>query len=115
MDSLSRLRALVPSLASNRAARLAAWSAELTGELSGSAEHLVAQRNRARQRHQARDAKRRERARNGAARRSHQAADGSLIFGADTVALGAVGFNSIRASVTLASPTSGRLQRVAAE
>jgi translocation and assembly module TamB len=34
-------------------------------------------------------------------------ATGSFIFGADTVALGAVGFNSIRASVALASPTSG--------
>ncbi|HMG95947.1 MAG TPA: translocation/assembly module TamB domain-containing protein, partial [Gemmatimonadaceae bacterium] len=32
---------------------------------------------------------------------------GSLIFGADTVALGPIGFNSIRASVALASPTSG--------
>src|SRR5258706_598795 len=32
---------------------------------------------------------------------------GSFIFGADTVALGPVGFNSVRASVALASPTSG--------
>jgi translocation and assembly module TamB len=32
---------------------------------------------------------------------------GSLIFGADTVTLGPVGFQSIRASVALASPTSG--------
>src|SRR5204863_5274520 len=32
---------------------------------------------------------------------------GSLIFGADTAALGPVGFNSIRASIALVSPTSG--------
>src|SRR5207253_1226552 len=32
---------------------------------------------------------------------------GSFIFGADTVTLGPVGFNSIRASIALASPTSG--------
>jgi translocation and assembly module TamB len=32
---------------------------------------------------------------------------GSLIFGADTVSLGPVGFHNIRASIALASPTSG--------
>ena len=35
-------------------------------------------------------------------------AHGSFIFGADTVALGPVGFNSMRASIVLASPTSGQ-------
>jgi len=108
MDSLSRLRALVPSLASTSAVDSLHGSAELTGELSGSIEHLAL---------------------NGIVRandvslggRSVQSvrgsillADvtreihGSLIFGADTVALGPVGFNSIRASIALTSPTSGR-------
>src|SRR6202165_1096125 len=40
MDSLSRLRALVPSLASNTTIDSLRGSAELSGELTGSAEHL---------------------------------------------------------------------------
>jgi hypothetical protein len=107
MDSLSRLRALVPSLATASQLDSLRGSGELTGELTGSVEHLAL---------------------NGVVHangvhfgaRSVQSvrgtvlladitkqANGSLIFGADTVALGPVGFNSIRASVALASPTSG--------
>ena len=107
VDSLSRLRALAPSLANNATLDSLRGSAELSGELTGSAEHLslngIIHANDVR-----------------LGRRSVESvrgtvilADvtknvtGSLIFGADTVALGAVGFNSIRAQVALASPTSG--------
>jgi autotransporter translocation and assembly factor TamB len=107
MDSLSRLRALVPALANNAQLDSLRGNAELTGELKGSAEHLaldgIIHANDVR-----------------LGRRSVESVrgtilladvtksmSGSLIFGADTVALGPVGFNSIRASVALASPTSG--------
>ena len=107
MDSLSRLRALVPSLANNAQLDSLHGSAELTGELTGSGEHLAL---------------------NGVVHATDiklgvrsvesvrgtvlladitKQASGSLIFAADTIALGPVGFNSIRASVALASPTSG--------
>jgi hypothetical protein len=107
MDSLSRLRALVPSLASSSVVDSLHGSARLSGELSGSMEHLGL---------------------NGILRASDvslgprsvesvrgtivladltKQVHGSLIFGADTVALGAVGFNNVRASIALASPTSG--------
>src|SRR6267154_2566141 len=107
MDSLSRLRALVPSLANNAQLDSLHGSAELSGELSGSGDHLAL---------------------NGVVHATDiklgvrsvesvrgtvlladitKQASGSLIFAADTVALGPVGFNSIRASVALASPTSG--------
>jgi len=108
MDSLSRLRAVVPSLANTAALDSLRGSGELTGELTGSMEHLGL---------------------NGFLRANHlrfglrsvesirgtiliadltKQPTGSFIFGADTVGLGPVGFNSIRASVALASPTSGR-------
>ncbi|HZE07962.1 MAG TPA: translocation/assembly module TamB domain-containing protein [Gemmatimonadaceae bacterium] len=107
MDSLSRLRALVPSLASSAIVDSLHGSAELTGELSGSVDKLGLS-----------GILRATGVRLGArsvqsVRGSILLADltkemhGSLIFGADTVALGAVGFNNIRASIALASPTSG--------
>jgi translocation and assembly module TamB len=107
MDSLSRLRALVPSLATTAQLDSLHGSAELTGELTGSMQHLAL---------------------NGilhasdvilgrqsvaSVRGTILLADvtkqptGSLIFGADTVSLGPVGFNSIRAAIALTSPTSG--------
>ncbi|HEY4733113.1 MAG TPA: translocation/assembly module TamB domain-containing protein [Gemmatimonadaceae bacterium] len=107
MDSLSRLRALVPSLAGTAALDSLRGSGELTGELTGTMEHLGL---------------------NGFLRASDirfgtksvesirgtvlladltKQATGSFIFGADTVGLGPVGFSSIRASVALASPTEG--------
>ncbi len=107
MDSLSRLRALVPALASTAQLDSLRGSGELTGELTGSIEHLSL---------------------NGIVRASDvrlgtrsvesvrgtvlladitKQPTGSLIFGADTAALGPVGFNSIRASIALVSPTSG--------
>ncbi|MEA2761212.1 MAG: translocation and assembly module TamB [Gemmatimonadaceae bacterium] len=107
MDSLSRVRALVPSLATNAAVDSLLGSAELTGELSGSIDHLAL---------------------NGIVRANDvmfgtrgvenvrgsilladvtKDVHGSLIFGADTVKLGPVAFQNIRASVALLSPTSG--------
>jgi hypothetical protein len=107
MDSLSRLRALVPSLQTSTLVDSLHGSAQLTGEITGSMEHLAL---------------------NGILRASNvelgtrsvesvrgtilladltKNVHGSLIFGADTVALGAVGFNNIRASIALASPSSG--------
>src|SRR3954462_4924364 len=107
MDSLSRLRALVPSLAGVAQIDSLHGSAELTGELTGTAEHLalngIVHGNDIRL--GARSVE--------SVRGTVLLADittqptGSLIFGADTVALGAVGFNNIRASVALATPTSG--------
>src|SRR3954469_7351933 len=107
MDSLSRLRALVPSLAGVAQIDSLHGSAQLTGELTGSAEHLalngIVHGNDIRL--GARSVEN--------VRGTVLLADltkqptGSLIFGADTVALGAVGFNNIRASVALATPTSG--------
>jgi len=108
MDSLSRLRALVPALASASQLDSLRGSAELTGELTGSAEHLslngIIHANHVRLGTRSVES----------VRGTILLADvtkqptGSLILGADTVALGPVGFNSIRASVALASPTSGR-------
>ncbi|GAC1410205.1 MAG: hypothetical protein NVSMB53_03830 [Gemmatimonadaceae bacterium] len=107
MDSLARLRGLVPSLASTSQLDSLHGSAGLTGELTGSPAHVSL---------------------NGVVRATDvrlgarsvesvrgtilladltKQASGSLIFGADTVALGPVGFSSIRASVALASPASG--------
>ena len=107
MDSLSRVRALVPGLASSAVLDSLHGSGELTGELTGSPEHLslsgIVKGNDVR-----------------LGRRSVESVrgtilladitkqmSGSIVFGADTVSLGPVGFNSIRASIALASPTSG--------
>jgi hypothetical protein len=107
MDSLSRLRALVPSLASTSQLDSLHGGAELTGELTGSTEHLSLNGIV-----HATDVRLGTRSVE-SVRGTILLADitkqpsGSFIFGADTVALGPVGFNSIRASVALASPTSG--------
>ena len=107
MDSLSRLRALVPALATTAQLDSLGGSAELTGELTGGAEHLslngIVHANDVRLGTRSVESVR------GTILLADltKQASGSLIFGADTVALGAVGFNSIRASVALVSPTSG--------
>jgi hypothetical protein len=107
MDSLSRLRALVPGLASSSGLDSLRGSAELTGELSGSIESLALNGIV-----RANDVSLGTRSVE-TVRGSILLADitkevhGSVILGADTVALGPVGFNSIRASIALASPTSG--------
>ena len=107
MDSLSRLRALVPSLANNAEIDSLRGSAELSGELAGSMEHLAL--NGIVHANDVRLGIRSVESVRGTILLADVTRDmsGSLIFGADTVALGPVGFNSIRASVALVSPTSG--------
>jgi len=107
MDSLSRLRALVPSLANNAQLDSLRGSAELTGELTGSAEHLAL--NGIIHASDVRLGQRRVESVRGTVLLADVTKEmrGSLIFGADTVALGPVGFNSIRATIALESPTSG--------
>jgi autotransporter translocation and assembly factor TamB len=107
MDSLSRLRALVPGLANNAQLDSLRGSAELSGELTGSAEHLAL--NGVIHANDIRFGTRSVESVRGTILLADVTKDmsGSLIFGADTVALGPVGFSSIRASVALASPTSG--------
>jgi hypothetical protein len=107
MDSLSRLRALVPGLANNAQLDSLRGSAELSGELTGSMDHLAL--NGIIRASDVRLGQRRVESVRGTVLLADVTKEmsGSLIFGADTVALGPVGFNSIRASVALASPTSG--------
>ena len=107
MDSLSRLRALVPSLATTAAVDSLHGSAELTGELSGSMEHLAL--NGIVKANDVTFGTRRVESIRGSILLADVTKDihGSLIFGADTVSLGPVGFHNIRASIALMSPTSG--------
>ncbi len=107
MDSLSRLRALVPALANNAQLDSLRGSAELSGELTGSMEHLAL--NGLIHANDIRLGRRSVESVRGTVLLADVTREmsGSLIFGADTVALGPVGFNSIRASVALVSPTSG--------
>ena len=107
MDSLSRLRAVVPSLANAAQLDSLHGSGELTGELTGSVEHLSLNGIlRANDVQLGRESVESIRGTILLADITKQPT-GSFIFGADTVTLGPVGFNSIRASVALASPTSG--------
>ena len=107
MDSLSRLRALVPSLANTTQLDSLHGSGELSGELTGSMDHLslngLVRANDVRLDQESVSSIR------GTILLADltKQATGSFIFGADTVTLGPVGFSSIRASVALASPTSG--------
>src|SRR3954451_14909228 len=106
MDSLSRLRALVPSLAGVAQIDSLHGSAQLTGELTGSAEHLalngIVHGNDIRLGASSVES----------VRGTVLLADlskqppGSLIFGADPLALAPVVFTNIRASVALATPSS---------
>ena len=107
MDSLSRLRALVPSLATVKQIDSLRGGATLTGELAGSPEHLAL--NGVIHGNNVRLGTRSVESIRGTILLSDitKQPTGTFIFGADTVALGAVGFNNIRASVALASPTSG--------
>jgi autotransporter translocation and assembly factor TamB len=107
MDSLSRLRALVPSLANSAFVDSLRGSAELTGNLMGTPDHLglngIISANDVAFGRQSVESVR------GTILLADitKALHGSMVFGADTVTLGPVGFNSIRATVALASPTSG--------
>jgi hypothetical protein len=108
MDSLSRLRALVPALASTSQLDSLRGRGELTGELTGSAEHLSL--NGFIRANDVRFGTRSVASVRGTIQLPDNTTQpsGSLIFGADTVGLGPIGFNNIRASVALASATSGR-------
>ncbi len=108
VDSLSRLRALTPGLADNSNLDSLRGSAELSGELTGSTEHLSL--NGIIRANDVRLGRRSVESVRGTVLLANITKDatGSLIFGADTVALGPIGFNSIRAQVALASPTSGQ-------
>jgi autotransporter translocation and assembly factor TamB len=107
MESLARLRALVPSLADVAKLDSLRGSGELTGELTGSAEHLSL--NGFIRANDVRLGTRSVESMRGTILLADltKQPTGSLIFGADTVALGPLGFNNIRATVALASPTSG--------
>jgi translocation and assembly module TamB len=108
MDSLSRLRALVPALATSAMLDSLYGSAELTGEMSGSIDHLnlnsIVRATDVRLGTRSVESVRGSMLLADITKQAH----GSFIFGADTVALGPVGFNSMRASIVLASPTSGQ-------
>jgi translocation-and-assembly-module (TAM) inner membrane subunit TamB-like protein len=108
MDSLSRLRALVPSLANSSQLDSLHGSAELTGELKGTSDHLAL--NGVVHANDVQLGARSVESVRGTVLLADitKQASGSLIFAADTIALGPVGFNSIRAAVALASPTSGQ-------
>jgi autotransporter translocation and assembly factor TamB len=107
MDSLSRLRAVVPSLAGTAALDSLRGSGELTGTLTGTMEHLGL--NGFVRANDIRFGTRSVESIRGTILLADltKQATGSFIFGADTVGLGPVGFSSIRASVALASPTEG--------
>src|SRR3954466_7766928 len=107
MDSLSRLRAVVPSLAGTAALDSLRGSGELTGTLTGTMEHLGL--NVFVRANDIRFGTRSVESIRGTILLADltKQATGSFIFGADTVGLGPVGFSSIRASVALASPTEG--------
>ena len=107
MESLARLRALVPSLADVAKLDSLRGSGELTGELTGSAEHLSL--NGFLRANDVRLGTRSVQSMRGTILLADltKQPTGSLIFGADTVALGPLGFNNIRATVALASSTSG--------
>jgi hypothetical protein len=107
MDSLAQLRALVPSLATATQLDSLSGRAELTGELKGTSEHLAL--NGIVHANDIELGTRSVKSVRGAILLADitKQASGSFIFGADTVALGPVGFNSMRASVALTSPTSG--------
>ncbi|HEY3133002.1 MAG TPA: translocation/assembly module TamB domain-containing protein, partial [Gemmatimonadaceae bacterium] len=107
MDSLSRLRAVVPALANDAQLDSLHGSGELTGELTGSMDHLsINGILRANDVQLGRESVESIRGTILLADITKQPT-GSFIFGADTVTLGPVGFNSVRASVALTSPTSG--------
>src|SRR5690349_17494417 len=107
MDSLARLRALVPALANNAQLDSLRGSGQVTGEISGSIEHLALNGIlRANDVHFGRQSVESIRGTLLLADITKQPT-GSFLFGADTVSLGPVGFNSMRATVALTSPTSG--------
>jgi translocation and assembly module TamB len=107
MDSLSRARALFPTLVKSPVFDSLRGRAELSGEVTGSPDRLslnaVARVN---------DiilGKRSVKSVRGTILLADltKQANGSILLAADTIGLGAVSLNSVRASIALASPNSG--------
>ncbi len=107
MDSLSRARVLFPSLAGSTAIDSLRGRAELSGEVTGSLDRLSL--NAVAHVTDVRFGKRSVKSVRGTILLSDvtKLANGSILFAADTIGLGAISLNSVRASVALASPTSG--------
>ena len=107
MDSLSRVRALFPSLVKSTALDSLRGRGELSGEVTGSLDHLSL--NAVARLANVRFGTRSVRTVRGTLLLSDvtKQANGSILFAADTVGLGAISLSSVRATVALASPTSG--------
>jgi autotransporter translocation and assembly factor TamB len=107
MDSLSKARALFPALAKSAGLDSLRGRAELSGEVSGTLERLSL--NAVARLADVRYGQRTARTVRGTLLLSDitKQANGSVLFAADTIGLGAIGLNSVRATVALASPTSG--------
>ena len=107
MDSLSRARALFPFLANSLALDSLRGRAELSGELSGSLDKLAL--NAVTRVSDVRFGKRSVKALRGTILLADvtKQANGSILFAADTIGLGPISLNSVRAAVALASPQSG--------
>src|SRR5688572_15114622 len=106
MESLSRARTLFPSLESKMLDSLRGRG-ELSGELTGTLDHLSL--NAVAHVADIRLGTRSVRSVRGTLLLSDitKQANGSVLFAADTIGLGAISLNSVRATVALASPTSG--------
>ncbi len=107
MDSLSRVRALFPTLVKSPAFDSLRGRAELSGEVTGSPEHLSL--NATARVNDVRLGTRSVKTVRGTILLADitKRANGSILFAADTVGLGPVSLHSVRASVALASPNSG--------
>ena len=106
MESLSRARSLFPSLKSPMLDSLRGRG-ELSGEIAGTLEHLSL--NAVAQIGDVRLGPRSMRSVRGTLLLTDvtKQAQGTILLAADTIGLGAISLNSVRATVALASPTSG--------
>ncbi len=108
MDSLARLRALFPTLATSPRIDSLRGRAELSGEVTGSLERLSL--NGTMRASDIRLGRRSVESVRGTILLSDitKRANGSVLLAADSISLGPVALNSVRASLALASPTSGQ-------
>jgi translocation and assembly module TamB len=107
MDSLAKARALFPALAKSTGLDSLRGRAELSGEVSGTLDRLSL--NAVARLADVRYGQRTARTVRGTLLLSDitKQANGSILFAADTIGLGAIGLNSVRATVALTSPNSG--------
>jgi translocation and assembly module TamB len=107
MDSLSRVRALFPMLVKSPAFDSLRGRAELSGEVTGSPEHLSL--NAIAHVNDVRFGTRSVSTVRGTILLADitKQANGSILLAADTIGLGAVSLHSVRASIALASPSAG--------